>query len=223
MPTEPIGSSEPDPPAALRWVVPLLVLPVLAAAVWFAITMMRAVPPAALDIGESGTVLRAPLPLPDFSLTDHTGQTFDASRFDGQWSFVFFGYTFCPDVCPMALGTFRSVDEILADQSDLQFIFVSVDPERDSLERLAEFVPYFHPDFIGVTGAPEELGRLTKTLGIYHQKSDTETGRDYLLDHSTSVLLIDPEHRLSAIFRTPHDPESIAAAFRKIRKHRGTP
>jgi protein SCO1/2 len=212
-------NAAPTPPKALRWLIPLLVLPVLALTVWFAVAMLRAVPPPALDAGPDVTVLRAPLPLREFTLRDHRGQTFDRSRFGGRWSFVFFGYTFCPDVCPMTLSTFRGVRERLGDDDDLQYVFVSIDPERDTLERLAEFVPYFHPEFVGVTGAHDELVNLTRTLGVYHQKADGETGPDYLMDHTISVMLIDPEGRMSAIFSKPDDPDAIADAFRKIREH----
>jgi len=218
----------PDPtpatlPTSVRWVVPLLVLPIVAAAAWFAVAMLRAIPPPALDVGPGVTVLRAPLPLPDFTLSDHHGRVFDAARFDDHWSFVFFGYTYCPDVCPATLGTFRAVAERLQDEPDLQYVFVSVDPERDTLERLAEFVPYFHPDFIGATGSPEEIANFTSAIGVYHRKSKDSTGPDYLMDHSISVMLIDPERRLAAIFSAPKDPDAIATAFRKIREHGTAP
>ncbi|MBW2288664.1 MAG: SCO family protein [Deltaproteobacteria bacterium] len=220
MPPDPAGSAAPT---ALRWLVPLLVLPIMAAATWFGIAMLRAIPPPALDAGPNVTVLRAPLPLPDFILSDHHGRVFDAARFDEHWSFVFFGYTYCPDVCPATLSTFRAVEERLADEPDLQYVFVSVDPERDTLERLAEFVPYFHPDFIGVTGPTEEIAKFTSGIGVYHQKSEATTGPDYLMDHSISVMLMDPERRLAAIFSAPNDPDAIAAAFRKIREHGTAP
>ena len=219
MPSEHTESGSAQPPAAVRWLVPLLVLPVVAAATWFGFAMLRAIPPPALDAGPDVTVLRAPLPLPDFALSDHHGRVFDAARFDDRWSFVFFGYTYCPDICPATLGTFRAVDDRLADEPDLQYVFVSVDPERDTIERLAEFVPYFHPDFIGVTGPPEEIVNLTSGIGIYHQKAKGATGPDYLMDHSISVMLVDPERRLAAIFSAPNDPDAIANAYRKIREH----
>ena len=216
-------SAAAGPPAGVRWGVPLLVLPVVAAATWFGVALLRAVPPPALEAGPNVTVLRAPLPLPDFALADHRGQLFDAARFGGHWSFVFFGYTFCPDVCPLTLTTFRTVSERLDDVPELQYLFVSVDPERDTTERLAEYVPYFHPDFIGATGPPEEIASLTGAIGVYHQKAKGSTGPDYLMDHSISVMLIDPERRLAAIFSKPDDPDAIAEAFRKIRAHGTAP
>jgi protein SCO1/2 len=222
MPPNP-SQSDSDAPTLARWVGPLLLLPILAATIWFGIAMRSAIPPDALDAGPNVTVLRAPLPLPDFALSDHHGRAFDAARFDDHWSFVFFGYTYCPDVCPATLSTFRAVNERLGDEPDLQYVFVSVDPARDTLERLAEFVPYFHPAFLGVTGPPEEIANFTSGIGVYHQKSDGSTGPDYLIDHSISVMLIDPKRRLAAIFSAPNDPDAIATAFRKIREHGTAP
>jgi protein SCO1/2 len=219
MPPDTAEPASTSAQTAVRWVLPLLVLPILAAATWFVSEMLRAIPPPALDAGPNVTVLRAPLPLPAFALSDHHGRVFDTARFDDHWSFVFFGYTYCPDVCPATLGTFRAVAERLTDEPELQYVFVSVDPERDTIERLAEFVPYFHPDFLGVTGTPEEIANFTSGIGVYHQKSEETLGPGYLMDHSISVMLIDPERRLAAIFSAPNDPDAIAAAFRKIRKH----
>jgi len=223
MPPDPAESAAASAPTAVRWVVPLLVLPIMAAATWFGIAMLGAIPPPALDAGPDVTVLRAPLPLPDFTLSDHHGRVFDTARFDDHWSFVFFGYTYCPDICPATLSTFRLIAERLTDEPDLQYIFVSVDPKRDTIERLAKFVPYFHPDFIGVTGQPEEIANFTSGIGVYHQKSEQTTGPNYLMDHSISVMLVDPERRLAAIFSAPNDSDAIASAFRKIREHGTAP
>jgi protein SCO1/2 len=98
-----------------------------------------------------------------------------------------------------------------------RFVFVSVDPERDSLDRLASYVPYFNPEFIGVTGPGADLHQLTGQLGILYRKvEDEETALDYLVDHSASIMLTDPQGRLSAVFSAPHDARAMAADFRKI-------
>ena len=209
----------------VRWVLPAVTLTALGLTLWFGVALWRAVPPPSLDVGPAASVLRVPLPLPAFRLTDHAGQRFDESRLEGHWSFLFFGFSFCPEVCPITLGSFREVRGRLADAdagrdlADVQFIFVSVDPARDTPERLGEFIPYFHPDFIGVTGEPDALEPLTRALGIYSAKAEGGSERDYLIDHTTSVMLIDPQRRLHAIFGTPHDPSAIAEAFSKIRRH----
>jgi protein SCO1/2 len=209
----------------LSWVIAAIILAALALSAWFAIALSRAVPPPAFDAGPAASVLRVPRPLPRFTLTDHEGRRFDEARLEGHWSFLFFGYTYCPDVCPITLSNLRDVRELLAESGDphaldgIQFVFVSVDPERDTPERLGEFVRYFHRDFIGVTGDEAELERLTGALGIYHRKAERRTGRDYLVDHSTAVMLVDPQRRLHAVFSRPHDPGAIADAFLKIRRH----
>lgn len=227
MSPDPTGAPNADSRAQLRWAIAGFAAAALVLAAWFAIALSRAVPPPALDAGPAASVLRVPRPLPSFSLTDHEGQPFDGSRLEGHWSFLFFGYTFCPDVCPITLGNLRDVRELLEERGGapaldgVQFIFVSVDPDRDTPERLAEFVPYFHRDFIGVTGDADELERLTGALGIHRAKAEERTERDYLVDHSTAVMLIDPQRRLHAVFSRPHDPEAIATAFLKVRRYGG--
>jgi protein SCO1/2 len=213
----------PPTPTRTPWLVGAILVTILAVTVWFAITLVRAIPPAALDVGDTATVLRVPLPIDDFTLVDHEGQSFDRSRLEDRWSFLYFGYTSCPAVCPMALGNFSDVQKLVtgapdSDDYDVQFVFVSVDPERDTTERLRAFVPYFHPDFVGATGSAAQLEALTGVLGIYHAKVAGGSELDYLVDHTTSVMLIDPEGQLLAIFPAPHDPGAVAEAFRKIRQ-----
>ena len=225
MSTDPAEAPSAGSRTRLRWVIATVALAALVLAAWFAIALSRAVPPPAFDAGPAASVLRVPRPLPSFALTDHEGQRFDESRLEDHWSFLFFGYTFCPDVCPITLGNFRDVRELLEERGDahaldgVQFVFVSVDPERDTPERLGEFVPYFHRDFIGATGDEDELERLTGALGIHHAKAEGRTERDYLVDHSTAVMLIDPQRRLHAVFSRPHDPDAVADAFLKIRRY----
>jgi protein SCO1/2 len=193
---------------------------VLALGAWFVIALLRAAPPPPFDPGPAATVLRVPKALPAFALSDHGGRPFDRTRLQGHWSFLFFGYTFCPDVCPNTLSVLREVHERLGgrDLAGVQFVFVSVDPERDSLERLARFVPYFHPDFIGVAGDEGALEPLVKALGIHYARRQGEAQEGYLVDHTVAVMLIDPEARLQAVFSTPHEPDAVADAFRKIRQ-----
>jgi len=219
---------EPSPRQLPRWLPAAalaslaLLLAGLAWAVW------RALPPRVPDVGEAATLLAVPMELPDFQLTDQRGVPFDASRFAGRWSFVFFGYTFCPDVCPNTLSSLRDLYEMLAkadggNRDPLQVVFVSVDPERDTAARLAEYLPYFHPDFVGVTGAPEQIARLTGGLGVYHARAEDSGANDtnYLVNHSSAVLLLGPDARLRAIFPHPEKPEPMARSFEKIRDFYG--
>ena len=157
----------------------------------------------------------------DFDLIDQDETRFDNERLQGQWTFMFFGFTYCPDICPMSLAAMNHIESLLADtgdNEDLQVVFVSVDPERDTPDRLAEYVSWFGEDYLGVTGEMERIEVLTRDLGIVHARHDTDDG-DYQIDHSAQFLLINPDGHLQAIFRYPHEPESIASDFRQMRAY----
>lgn len=164
---------------------------------------------------ETATLMRLPEPrvLADFDLLDQDGRTFGLERLRGQWSLLFFGFTYCPDVCPSALFDLQQVHDVLSEAgSEHQVVFVSVDPERDTPERLAEYVRYFDPDFVGVTGTEAQLSALALQIGVAYRVAPHEPGAlDYTVDHSASVLLTDPEGRLHGVFPAPHNPELMAA------------
>lgn len=171
------------------------------------------------------TVFREPRIIEPFTLVDHTGKRFDNSSLQGRWSFVFFGYTHCPDVCPTTLSVLNSVAHRLEHEKDpVQFVFVSVDPERDTPEQLGRFVSYFNGNFIGATGSEEVLKALTRQLGVVYARvaansgSQNATMDNYLIDHSASVLLFDPAGRFHAVFTPPLDAKSIADEFNLITK-----
>lgn len=176
--------------------------------------------PPALPQVQAGTLLPQPKALAPFTLTGEDGEPLGKEDLAGRWTFVFFGYTHCPDICPTTLATLTQVDKRLADAGEgtrPRVLFVSVDPERDTPERLAEYVGYFAPDFRGATADREELQALTRQLGVLYARSEgQETAMGYLVDHSGAVLLLDPQVRLTAIFSAPHDPEALAADFRSI-------
>jgi len=157
-----------------------------------------------------------------FSLVDQHGQPFDLERLKGRWTFLFFGYSHCPDICPVTLTVMNSVDQLLHDSPseshDTQFAFVSVDPARDTPEHLAAYVGYFNKDFLGVTGDDDELNQLTRQLGILYIRNKPEPDGSYLVDHTASILLTDPDARLVALFSAPHDARVIADRFRQIRQ-----
>ena len=173
------------------------------------------------DVGQTAFIYPEPVPVPEFSLTADDGTTFDKERLRGKWSFLFFGYTNCPDVCPMTLNMFKQVHDLLAASeggvADTQFVFVSVDPERDTPETLHGFVRFFNPELIGATGDPEMIDRLTSAFRILYMKVPAEDGGSYLVDHSSAVLLTSPDGDLYAVFTSPHQATAIAEAFDKIR------
>ncbi len=162
-------------------------------------------------------------PLPNFSLVDQNGQRFGNKQLQGHWSFLFFGYTYCPDVCPTTLATLNATLTNIAqnnDQRNTQVVFVSVDPERDSYEQLKGYVEYFNPEFIGLTGNPSELDVLAANLGILRTKVANPADPDnYLMDHTAAVLLIGPKGRLVALFSAPHEATTLADDFHNLRRY----
>ena len=169
--------------------------------------------------GVTATVLHEAKSLPKFVLEDHRGNEFTNESLKGHWSFIFFGYTHCPDVCPMTLAALKQVSEALDKESGVnlpKIIFISVDPKRDTKELLADYVSYFNADFMGVTGNLQELKGLTKSLGIaFGNEGDTES-ENYEVFHGTRIMLIDPEANLKALFSMPHDVNKIVSDYSKI-------
>ena len=170
-----------------------------------------------------GTLLPTGKPLLDFELTDHHGEPFTMASLKGRWSFAFFGYTHCPDVCPTSLSMLGQVQRTLEKSGALdvlpQMLFFSVDPERDTVQLLAEFVPYFHPSFTGITGDPQQILTLTRQLGILYAKAEGSGSEDYLVDHSAAIILFDPEGKFRATFGVPHEPGAIADDFLAIKQY----
>ncbi len=174
------------------------------------------------SIGTSATVLPDPVNLPEFSLLDHVGHKFARDNFKDKWSLLFFGYTHCPDVCPMTLSVLDNAYSILQQSGANtlpQVVFVSVDPERDNKDVLADYVAYFNSEFIGVSGEIIQLQALAKPLGIFfgtEKDADTEATNNYQVNHSISMLLIDPKARLRAIISPPHNAKDLAESYTKI-------
>jgi len=173
--------------------------------------------------GLSATVLPTPRPLGAFELIDHNGERFTAANLAGHWSFVFFGYTRCPDVCPTTMLLFNQVYNRLADEPQIRdatrWLLVSVDPERDTPELLRSYVTYYNPSFIGVTGPPGEIEKLASQMSVVYMKQPLEGGDDYLVDHSSAILLLDPQGRLFAIFSGAQDAATLAADFKKLARN----
>lgn len=206
----------------------------IAAGLWFGATTFRSLSrPMPVTLTE-GTLLTQPRPLADFALTDQDGQPFSLANLRGGWTFLAIGYTYCPDVCPMTLATFDAIDRQIAQSGDQpasgrrggvrpRFLFVSVDPERDTPERLAQYVRHFNPAFLGATGEEAQLRAFAAQLGLLFVRVEgQDTAMGYLMDHSASILLVDPQGRLTAIFGSPHDVGGIASDFLAIASNRQT-
>jgi protein SCO1/2 len=189
----------------------------LGLATWLA---WRPPTPIAPEIG--GYVLFEPRPLPTVLLIDEQGMPFPVEDFAGSWSFVYFGYTFCPDVCPLTLLELASVKRALAAESPaerVRFYLISVDPQRDTPERLREYVSYFDPEFRGLTGTPSDLAELAEATSSLFFVPEGQGTDNYLVDHSSNVVLLNPAGELQAILTPPHTPEQLAADFATIRAH----
>lgn len=159
--------------------------------------------------------------LPTFNLTDHRGEPFTPARLNDRWSFVFFGYTYCPDVCPLTLNVMSEMMKSLDSEvnpADVDVYFVSVDPKRDTLDRLAQYVPFFDERFVGVTGERTDLDVLTRGLSSIYALGEPDESGHYLVDHSASVLLINPDGQFYGVFAAPHDPKEMADDFSAIYK-----
>jgi protein SCO1/2 len=179
--------------------------------------LLNARAPAPSEIG--GYVLATPRPLPALTLVDQTGAPFRSSDFAGRWSFLYFGYTYCPDVCPLTLVTLAAMKERLAAdraRARAEYYLVSVDPKRDTPERLREYVAYFDPEFHGLTGSPAALASFAQDTETVFDVPEGESGDHYLVSHSSNVVLLDPNGRVHAIFTPPHDPARLAADFTSI-------
>lgn len=157
----------------------------------------------------AGTALAEPRALPAFALVDQAGRPFGLSRFEGRWSLLFTGFTHCPDICPTTLALMSELNRRVARQ-DLQFVFLSVDPERDTPDVVARYLAHFDAALVGATGARAEMERLTAGLGLA-QVRNPGSGDEYTVDHSTAFVLIDPEARLSGYFSAPHERDALAA------------
>lgn len=160
--------------------------------------------------------LPEPRAVADFALVDHAGQPFSLEDLRGRWSVIFFGFTNCPDVCPDTLYQLQQVRSELAERlppEQLPAIYlVSVDPERDTPEKLAAYLEHFDPEFIGLTGPDPQLRALTMQLGVMYHVAPHDSGETaYLVDHSASLLVLDPEGRLHGVLPAPHDAGTIAA------------
>jgi protein SCO1/2 len=163
------------------------------------------------------------------ALIKDDGKTFTIDDISGHWSLLFFGYTHCPDICPMTLGVAAQAKKLaLASSQDFpQVIFISVDPERDKVETLGEYVQYFDSDFIGVTGDEALIKALTLQMSVVYMKmtdtridsngTDGSASDNYLVDHSSALLLINPEGRLVAFLNPPHDAQTIVNDIQTVK------
>jgi protein SCO1/2 len=148
-----------------------------------------------------GSLIDPPVPAADFTLLSGEGARFRLNEQQGKIVLLYFGYTFCPDVCPTTLYDISKVKEKLGDQGeDVVFAMITVDPERDSLEKLGEYVTTFDPTFYGLTGDLETLEAVWADYGIFRQKNEVEGSAGYLVDHTARIYVISRQGKLRLTF-----------------------
>lgn len=171
-----------------------------------------------------GTVLEPPSQAPDFTLTAHTGQPFRLSEQRGKVVLLFFGFTNCPDICPTALNDLAVVRRKLgADAEQVQVAFVTVDPERDSLERLQKYVRIFDKTFLGLRGTQAELSPILKAYGATAIRRDLpNSALGYTMDHSAFTYLIDQQGKWRELFNDSVSTDDMAGDIRYIVRNGAT-
>lgn len=166
---------------------------------------------------ESGIYLPQPRPLPDFSLIDQDGQAFGNQRLRDSWSLLFAGFTHCPDVCPTTLQLLKQLESRLQEGGHtLRPVFLSLDPQRDTAPQLQRYVRHFSPTMTGITGSKDELDRLCAALGIAYVKIPGASDADYTIDHSSALVLLNPEGQVAGYFQAPHKLDALVRDLERV-------
>ena len=160
----------------------------------------------------TGTVIQSQTPAPKVDLITSTGERASLSDFEDQVLVLYFGYTFCPDVCPTTLsGLKKAVDQLGNAADDVQVIMVSVDPERDSPEILGEYLSYFDPRFLGMTGTQEEIASVATVYGVFYEAEEGTVDTGYLVSHTARLMIVDRDGYLKLVMPGDATPDQIAA------------
>ena len=165
-----------------------------------------------------GVEMPTPIPVVDFTLTAHTGKEVSLSDFRDQITLLYFGYTYCPDICPGTLAEIAKAMDALdsKDREKVQVIMVTVDPTRDSPEVLADYLAHFDPSFLGLTGGEAEIAAAAEAVGIFYEKQTGTIDSGYLVDHTASIFVVDRDGNLKLIFKFGTSAEDIAADLERL-------
>ncbi|MGB0570848.1 MAG: SCO family protein [Alphaproteobacteria bacterium] len=151
-----------------------------------------------------------------FDLIDHTGARMSDEALRGKYALIYFGYTFCPDVCPTELGEIAvALDELGEAGEQVTPVMITIDPERDTPEILAEYVPLFHDRLIGLTGTDAEIKDVAEKYRVFYRRFEDPSFTYYLMDHTSFVYLVDPKGAVASMFRYGTPPEEMAGAIRQ--------
>lgn len=177
-------------------------------------------------------LLPAPKAIPEFALENHRAEVVDATVFRGRWSLVFFGFTSCPDFCPLELQKLAKLLNLMEAGDALQVVFVSVDPERDVQEKLANYVGFFHPQILGLRGNNHALANFAQFFGAAYDRSaivesklltipaginlPTNVGEQYQVNHSTRIFVVNPQGEFIGSFTSPYEVENLLSDMQKL-------
>ena len=166
-----------------------------------------------------GLLLESPKPAANFTLVGTDGKEVKLSDYRGKLVVLYYGYTFCPDVCPTTLAEVTmAVQKLGKKAEDVQVIMVTVDPERDTPERMAEYVAYFNPSFVGLSGTPDQIAEAATPFGIYYHKNEGTPASGYLVDHTATVNVLDREGRMRLVWPFGTEGAAMAADLKQMLK-----
>lgn len=166
----------------------------------------------------NGTLLEATAPVADFQLPTTAGKSLRLSDFHGKYLLLYFGYTYCPDACPLTLANLADMRKRLGPAADkVQVIFISLDPDRDTVKQLASYLPHFDSTFLGMTGTSEEILKVATQFGIFYEKRGETAG--YTIDHTSTVIVVDPQGRPQELFPYGATGEQMADDLRYLLNH----
>jgi protein SCO1/2 len=153
-----------------------------------------------------------------FELVDQEGQTRRAEDFHGRYMLIYFGYTYCPDICPTTVAQMTQALDLLSEKDPRRAervvpVFITVDPERDTVEALADYAPLFHPELVALTGTAEQVAAAASAYRVFYQRVESDEASDYLMDHSSFIFVMDPEGDYITHFNHLSGAEEIAAGL----------
>ncbi|MDH5302314.1 MAG: SCO family protein [Gammaproteobacteria bacterium] len=161
-----------------------------------------------------------PTPLPEFAMLDQNSQPFSKANYEGKWSLVFFGYTHCPEFCPTSMASLKRLSQ-QPGFPPTQFVFHTVDPKRDTVETLKDYISYFGNEFTAVTGDKAEIDKFAEPLGVIYDFDEETNPGEYIVNHFGALYIIDPKARLRAYMLPPHDVARVSEVYLKVREYYG--
>ncbi|MXW52619.1 MAG: SCO family protein [Gammaproteobacteria bacterium] len=207
----------------IRIAIFAVIILVLGGAYWYAVQTgddrLSAQELKALGLVE----LTVPTEVGELVLLDHQAADFGAEDLKGKWTYAFFGYTHCPDICPITLSLLRETEEQLSENassevfSQFRGMFVSVDPTRDDVETVKRFVSHFSPNFVGLTGTEANIKQFADTVGVGFMRMGSNTSAlEYLVEHQGHIVIFSPDGSCYGYIKPPHDPTQLARIFRYL-------